>query len=46
MGGIIDSPIYLVKPTTEVWRSDCKGECNRIICHPRWARCLSVMVRP
>jgi hypothetical protein len=28
----VGSPIYLGKPITEVWRTDCKGDCKRIIC--------------
>ena len=31
--GSISSPIYLGKPTTEVWRTDSKRESNRKISH-------------
>jgi hypothetical protein len=32
MASRIGGPVYLGKPTAEVWRTDCKRECNRIIC--------------
>jgi hypothetical protein len=28
----VGSPIYLGKPITEIWRTDCKGDCNRKNC--------------
>jgi hypothetical protein len=31
----VGSPIYLGKPITEVWGTDCKGYCNRIKCPNR-----------
>jgi hypothetical protein len=36
MASRIGGPIYLGKPTAEVWRTDCKGERNRIICLNLW----------
>jgi hypothetical protein len=36
MASRIGSPIYLGKPTAEVWRTDCKGERYRIICLNLW----------